>query len=270
MNLLLVALVLTTASPEYRQPSVGRPWVLPLDASGGSPPYQWEVVEGALPPGLNLVDLSTVMLGSPSRPGLFGAPAVAGSWPILLRVTDSEGTVEEKAMEITVSPLTLRETQVLIQSGEQWEWKPEATEGAAPFRYELAAGAFLPLGITVTAEGTFRGTVLIPGTYEVPIEVRDAGENLLRTTLTLSTYGEESVLPAIALRIGRTETEAMVELPPLPEGVSIEIAWGDGAREIYGAEALLHTYEAGAERTIEVTVTHNETGQQVRAVYPLI
>ena len=113
MNLMLVALVLTTASPDYRQPSVGRPWVLPLDANGGSPPYQWEVVEGALPPGLNLVDLSTVMLGSPSRLGVFGAPAASGSWPVLLRVTDSEGTVQEKQIEITVSPLALRAIELL-------------------------------------------------------------------------------------------------------------------------------------------------------------
>lgn len=270
MNLMLVALVLTTASPDYRQPSVGRPWVLPLEANGGSPPYQWEVVEGALPPGLNLVDLSTVMLGSPSRPGLFGAPAAAGSWAVVLRVTDSEGAVQEKQFDLTVSPLALRESQVLIKSGEVWEWTLEATEGAAPFRYQLAASAFLPLGVVVTAEGTLRGTVVIPGTYEVPIEVRDAGDNLLQTTLTLSTYGEESVLPPIALRISRGQLDATVELPPLPEGVSIEVAWGDGARDTFAADPLTHTYESGAERTIEVTVTHNETGQQVRAVYPLI
>lgn len=268
MNLLLAALVLATASPDFRQPSVGRPWVLPLDATGGTAPYRWEVVEGALPPGLYLVDLSTVMLGSPSRPGIFGAPAVPGDWPLLLRLTDAEGAVQEKRLQITVSLLALRQSQVIVKNGDPWEWTPEAAEGAAPFRYQVAACAFLPLGVTAGADGVFRGSILIPGTYEVPVEVRDAGDNLLRTTVTFSTYGEESVLPPVAVRIRRGESEATVELPPLPEGVTIEVAWGDGARETLSGEPLTHTYEAGAERAIEITVTHTETGQQVRALYP--
>ena len=52
-----------------------------LSATGGTPPYRWNLAGGALPPGLSL-SLAGVIDGTPSEPGSFS---------IIVMVTDSVG-----------------------------------------------------------------------------------------------------------------------------------------------------------------------------------
>ncbi|MBI5282205.1 MAG: hypothetical protein HY858_11030 [Candidatus Solibacter usitatus] len=243
---LAIVFVILTPAPEWRQATVGRPWSLPLDVEGGAGPYQWEVIEGALPPGVHLVDLATVMMGSASRAGLFGAAAEAGRWPVRVRVTDADGAVAEKSMEIGVSPLGLRQAHMVAPAGQALEWLVEPTECAPPYRVSAAPEAYLPLGLTMGEDGVLRGAPVIPGSYEIPVQVADSGGNTLRTTLTVSVYGVESTLPPVAVRFRVEGCKTVVEWTPVPEGILVEWAGSD---------------------EVEVVVTHGESGERARAVY---
>ncbi len=249
MHILLLALALASGSPDWNQPSVGRPWSMPLKAEGGTAPYQWEITGGALPPGVHLVDLSTVVLGSASAPGLFGAPAEAGQWFVRVQVTDAEGLIAEQWLDLTVSPLSLSGAYVIAPVGQALEWRAVVSEGAAPFEYRLAPQAFLPLGLLLTPDGILRGTVLVPGQYAIPIEVTDAGGNRLRTTLTVNAYGEESSLPAFGVRLSVQDCHVVAEFPTMPDTVKGELIGG------------------GPGEAVDVVLTDLESGQQVVAHY---
>lgn len=249
MHTLLLALTLVTSSPEWNQPSVGRPWSMPLQAEGGTEPYQWAIVEGALPPGVYLVDLSTVILGSASNPGLYGAPAEAGQWAVRVQVTDAEGRTADSWVDLTVSPLQLRRAYVVAPVGQELAWQAEILEGAAPFGYRLAPHGYMPLGLMLTPEGVLRGTALVPGLYSVPIEVVDVGGNRLHSTLTVNAYGEESSLPPLGVRLSVQNCHVVAEFPPLPENIKAELFGG------------------GPGESVDVALTNLESGEQVLAHY---
>jgi hypothetical protein len=65
-----------------------------LFASGGVQPFAWSVVDGALPPGLEL----------PRRENtISGTPTTAGTFTFTVRVTDDLGAFTEKEFTITIS-----------------------------------------------------------------------------------------------------------------------------------------------------------------------
>lgn len=64
-----------------------------LFADGGVPDYEWTLVAGALPPGLELTE-------SPGR--ITGTPTTAGTFAFTVRVTDSAGAFAERSFTITI------------------------------------------------------------------------------------------------------------------------------------------------------------------------
>lgn len=87
-TLLVVA---TTAAADGR---VGTAYSQTLEAWGGTQPYNWSVVSGALPPGVMLVDSGTV-----GRLG--GTPTQSGTWTFSVRVDDLL-TNKTQSLSITV------------------------------------------------------------------------------------------------------------------------------------------------------------------------
>lgn len=64
-----------------------------LEASGGAPPYTFQITQGTLPPGLNLDSDGTIS----------GTPQVAGTFTPFFKLTDSAGDHLTQAMEVTVA-----------------------------------------------------------------------------------------------------------------------------------------------------------------------
>jgi len=65
-----------------------------LDATGGCPPYSWQMTGGSLPPGLTLSS-SGVISGLPSHQGTFS---------FTVEAADSEGRKSQRKLSITVGP----------------------------------------------------------------------------------------------------------------------------------------------------------------------
>ncbi len=70
-------------------------YVASLSAAGGTPAYAWSLASGSLPAGLSLRTDGTIT-GWP-----YGA--VAGAYPIVVRVTDATGATAQAALTLTVS-----------------------------------------------------------------------------------------------------------------------------------------------------------------------
>jgi hypothetical protein len=242
-------LAIRTASPEWRQASVGRPWALRLETAGAQGAVEWSTPEGTLPPGVHLVEASMVMLGAQPGAVLYGAPAEAGSYWVLLRATDADAQLAETWMEIRVSLLRLKETSTLAMAGQSFEWRPEAVEGVAPFTVKVPPAAYLPLGLTMSEDGVLAGVAPIPGRYEVPLELTDAGGNTLRTTVDVTVYGAETTLLPVGVRLTRDACRVTAEWTPVPEGTEVRVFGGE------------------ADVPLEVEVTNRESGERVTAVY---
>lgn len=65
-----------------------------LFASGGVQPYDWSIVAGELPPGLELPKGDNTISGTPTE---------AGTFVFTVRVTDDLGAFSEKELSITIS-----------------------------------------------------------------------------------------------------------------------------------------------------------------------
>jgi Putative Ig domain len=49
--------------------SIGRPYSAPIVVTGGTPPLEWKLIQGRLPPGISLQSTSGILSGSPTAPG---------------------------------------------------------------------------------------------------------------------------------------------------------------------------------------------------------
>jgi hypothetical protein len=59
------------STPSVPSGRVGSGYTYPLAASGGTTPYVWTVVLGALPPGMSLNNAQGLITGTPTQAGTF-------------------------------------------------------------------------------------------------------------------------------------------------------------------------------------------------------
>jgi hypothetical protein len=71
---------------------VGQPQTVSIQASGGTPPYDWQLTQGTLPPGLQFNSVGS----------LFGTAQQSGDTTIFVRVTDSAQGQQTQAFDLQV------------------------------------------------------------------------------------------------------------------------------------------------------------------------
>jgi hypothetical protein len=142
-----------------------------LATQGGIGPFQFDLVLGQLPPGLNF-----------SFDGfIFGVPASgsAGDYTFGVAVHDANGLTATRSYTITIfNPNVFAITTVALPTataGQQVNDVITANFGTPPYTFSLQSGT-LPSGITLNPNGVLEGvpSVASSGTYSFTILVRDS------------------------------------------------------------------------------------------------
>jgi len=147
------------------QGEVSAPFEAMLVASGGTGTYTWTLSSGTLPAGLTLADGA-----------IAGAPSVAGAYPFIATVTDSEGRVANYPGRIVVAPKLVFATLLLRSGkvGKLYGARVRTLGGVQPATWRILRGP-LPRGVRFDrATGTLFGTPKRPGNYRVTFEATDA------------------------------------------------------------------------------------------------
>ncbi len=151
-----------------------------LSATGGVPPYAWNIASGNTPPGLSL---STTGI-------LSGTPSTAGAFNFSAAVTDSAhpAGMANVAVSITIAaPLQITTNSLSNGSpGVFYSVTLVATGGFSPYSWTVTQGA-LPNGLTLNAtSGVISGTPTDIGTSSFTVQVSDSGTPVATTTANLS------------------------------------------------------------------------------------
>jgi hypothetical protein len=141
-----------------------------LQASGGVPPYTWDVASGTLPAGLEL-DSSTGEL--------YGTPTGDGSKTVTLEVADSQSTpaTAKSTIKLTVTggaALSIITTG-LDEATQQAPYDEPLTAagGSGSYTWSVVQGS-LPAGLELDPSGAIEGAPVKFGTSTFTLEVTDS------------------------------------------------------------------------------------------------
>jgi putative flippase GtrA len=174
------ALSITTTSLPNGQ--VGVAYSQTLAATGGTPPYIWELASGALPDGLSLNAATGSISGTPA--------ATANATPLTFRVTDSSAPAQTdtKTLTLTIAEAALQITTAALPDGkvgEAYSQTVATTGGKLPFTWALSAG-ILPAGLSLNSStGQISGTPTTPST-STPFTLRVTDSSTPAQTATRS------------------------------------------------------------------------------------
>ena len=146
------------------------PYSQTLAATGGSPPYTWQLRSGNTPGGLTL---------DPSSGTISGTPTAAGSFTFQVKVSDSQQASATGSFTIRITPAALVITTSSLPAGTvgtaYTATTLAATGGTPPYTWSVASGA-LPSGLSLSSAGVVSGTPTASGTFSVTLKVTDSAQ----------------------------------------------------------------------------------------------
>lgn len=138
--------------------------IIPL----GTAPFTFSIINGGLPPGLNLTQSETVATIS-------GTPTTAGVYTFQIQVVDGRGNFMRKTFRIDV--IGISNTSLPDGStGTSYSQQLTTVGGTAPFTFEVTDGA-LPDGLTMDVNGLISGTPTTVDTFDFTVTFDDANGN---------------------------------------------------------------------------------------------
>lgn len=141
-----------------------------LAESGGTAPYKWTIVSGALPTGLTLISATGVITGTATG---------ASTGSLTFKVTDAVGnTSVSQAITFTVNPpapLTITTGSLPGAAlGVAYSQTLQATGGVPAYQWILTGGS-LPAGLSLSGAGVISGTPTgTTGTSNFSVTVTDS------------------------------------------------------------------------------------------------
>lgn len=185
-DLIIAPFVITVAPQRLTDALRGSGYAAQLSGTGGTGPYRFALVGGALPAGLMLS-----MTGQIS-----GTPTATGASSFTIRATDTFNRTGESTIQLTVvepavtfTPTTLpgatiglNYLQTLVGSG-----------GIAPYTFTITSGA-VPDGLTLTSGGEISGRATTAGLSNFTVRVEDSNMNFASLPLSI-----DVVAPALLI-----------------------------------------------------------------------
>jgi putative Ig domain-containing protein len=168
---LVVAEKLTASAPPAQTWEVGRPLQVAVDAKGGTPGYSWRL-SGTLPARTGFVGNK----GNGSTSFLQGVPAEAGTFSVVLTVTDSAGVSTQVTVALTVAPkLQIHTLRVgTARVGKRYRLALASAGGVAPAQWSIATGS-LPAGLKLdTQAGVVSGKAHRAGRFRFTVVLTDS------------------------------------------------------------------------------------------------
>ncbi|WP_161805176.1 putative Ig domain-containing protein [Amantichitinum ursilacus] len=154
----------TTAS--LNSGTAGMAYSQALSASGGTAPYTWSVVSGALPAGVNLSNGGA----------LGGTPTVAGAFTFTVQVNDAASQSATKTYTLNISAPTISvgpTTMPVFNAGAVYNANALGSGGTAPYTFYISGGS-IPAGVSMSSSGVFAGTPSAAGSYSFTVTAVDA------------------------------------------------------------------------------------------------
>ncbi|HUS08511.1 MAG TPA: Ig domain-containing protein, partial [Bryobacteraceae bacterium] len=170
-------LSITTASP-LPSLQVGTPRPLTLAGAGGTEPYTWSILSGALPAGLAL---------NSGTGAITGSPTAAGAFAFVAQVTDANRLTATKSFTGVVSAQLAIGTASLAAGtvGTPYSQTVAATGGTGAITFSITGS--LPPGLSLNAaSGVISGTPATPGSYDFTIAATDAAQLTARRQLSIA------------------------------------------------------------------------------------
>jgi uncharacterized repeat protein (TIGR01451 family) len=141
------------------------PYSATIHGSGGTAPFTFTVLSGALPPGLTL-----------SSGGLLsGPPTTSGTYSFRIRARDSRGCLGSRTYTMTVGCTTLALSPTTLGAatpGTAYTQAITASGGQGPYTFAVTAGA-LPGGLILSADGVISGTPTATGSFSFTVAATD-------------------------------------------------------------------------------------------------
>jgi large repetitive protein len=177
--------VATTALAEAAQ---GSPCSRVLAALGGVPPLTWNIVSGALPPGLTLDSTTGQISGIPTTQNTYAFTVQVTDSSLLLPGPHSQTATQALSLQVgPPGPLTIVTTSLPdAESGSLYSQTIETSGGIGPFTWTLTSG-ILPSGMSLDpTTGTISGTATAVSTNTFAVQVTDSESPPVSKSATLT------------------------------------------------------------------------------------
>ncbi|WP_224369118.1 putative Ig domain-containing protein [Hyalangium versicolor] len=167
-----------------RDGTVGLAYSETLQVSGGRSPFTFQVIDGALPAGLQL-----------NGNAIEGTPTTVGTASFTLEVRDAANQSGTQAFTLHVSSSLAITSSALpdAYTGTPYSFTLSAAGGALPYQWGLVSGT-LPAGLVLSTSGQLSGTPSTAGSKSFTVSVTDSNNATATQTLTVPVYAQ----PALA------------------------------------------------------------------------
>ncbi len=149
-----------------------------LQATGGLPPYNWSIISGSLPSGVNF------------NSGLIdGIPTVSGTFNFTVQITDQLGGTTNRALSLVIAGFASNHDHFTDQRNQRHALQPDTSSFRRPDAIYLVNSKLFcrtPAESDLGTNGILSGTLATNGTFCFYVRVTDALAAIADTNLCLT------------------------------------------------------------------------------------